>query len=363
MRFIEAFFLREWQRTSAWQIVLRPVALLFWLLVYLRRWSFGRGWRASRHLSKPVVVIGNITVGGTGKTPLVIALSARLRSRGRMAAIVTRGSGGREERVVRRVGALDADDALGDEARVIARRTQLPVYASTDRVAAGVLAFQENPNAALVLSDDGLQHYRLARDIEVAVVDGTRGLGNGWVLPAGPLREPVTRLNAVDCIVVNKTASTTRLAPRDSEPEEWLMQLRANSNTAPPIFEMRYGAERFVSVLDGAERKLADLIEQSSRQRVVAVAGIGFPARFFAHLMSLGVRVQAAHAFADHHGFRSEDFRDITADIIVMTEKDAVKCQAFADDRFVEMRVDALLPEAFYQFIESRLAALDANGH
>jgi tetraacyldisaccharide 4'-kinase len=363
MRFIEAFFLREWQRTSAWQILLRPFALLFWLIVCIRRWSFVHGWRKSQRLSRPVVVVGNVTVGGTGKTPLVIALSAHLRSQGRMATIITRGSGGSEQRLVRRIGVGDADNALGDEARVLARRTQLPVYASIDRVAAGSLAVQENPSTAIVLSDDGLQHYRLARDIEVAVVDGIRGLGNGWLLPAGPLREPITRLNAVDCIVVNGTASSTPLAVSGSQSEAWLTPLEANAKALPPIFEMHYGEERFVSVRDGAERALVDLIEQSSRQRLVAVAGIGFPARFFAHLVSLGLRLNATHAFADHHQFQSADFHDITADVILMTEKDAVKCQAFADERFVEMRVDAILSEAFYEFIESRLAALDANGH
>ncbi len=363
MRFIEAFFLREWQRKSAWQILLRPFATLFGFLVRFRRWSFLRGLRAQHCLPTPVIVVGNITVGGTGKTPLVVALTTHLRSRGRSSAIITRGSGGREGQAVRQIGAADVDNALGDEARLLAQRTQVPVYASIDRVAAGLHAIRENPETTFVLSDDGLQHYRLARDIEIAVVDGIRGMGNGLLLPAGPLREPIVRLSEVDCIVVNMTASATSLGASAPPPRDWLADIQVISNSPPPVFEMRYGNERFVSVRDQAERSVAQLVAESSRQRVVAIAGIGFPARFFAHLASLGVRLQATHAFADHHAFQPSDFRDIGADLILMTEKDAVKCKAFADERFVEMRVDAILPEAFYQLIESRLAALDANGH
>lgn len=322
-----------------------------------------RGWRERQRLSAPVIVVGNISVGGTGKTPLVIALAKRLGATGRRATIITRGSGGHEQHDVRRIGAGVADNALGDEARVLAQRSDVPVYASIDRVAAGLRAVREHPGNTVVLSDDGLQHYRLARDVEVAVIDGIRGLGNGGLLPAGPLREPISRLLSVDCIVVNMTAATSSLAANSLRSEEWMTQLRSHSNLIPPIFEMRYGDERFVSVRDGKERAFADLVEQSSRQRMVAVAGIGFPARFFAHLASLGLRLHEAQAFPDHHAFRAEEFRNIAADVILMTEKDAVKCRAFADERFVEMRVDAILPEAFYQFIESRLPALDANGH
>lgn len=363
MHFIEAFFLREWQQPSAWQLVLRPFAWLFSAVVRVRRWSFARGWHSSMQLPRPVLVVGNISVGGTGKTPLVVALAKRLKSKAQSVAIVTRGSGGHEQRLVRRIDPAETDQTQGDEARLLAKRTQAPVYASVDRVAAGLRALSEHPETALLLSDDGLQHYRLSRVLEVAVVDGIRGLGNGQLLPAGPLREPASRLATVDCIVVNTTASSAPNAQGELPRGDWLNQVGASQAHLPPIFAMQYGNESFVRLSSGAEVALDALAAQSFQQRVVAVAGIGYPARFFSHLRALGVQLHATHAFADHHAFVATDFRGLAADLILMTEKDAVKCRAFADARFVEMRVDAILPEAFYQFIESRLAALDANGH
>jgi tetraacyldisaccharide 4'-kinase len=193
-----------------------------------------------------------------------------------------------------------------------------------------------------VVSDDGLQHYALARDVELAVVDGERRFGNGLLLPSGPLREPVSRLRTVDAAVVNGGYSDTVPAPRQ--------------------FAMHLGHERFVRLRDREERSPEEFALLARGLSVAAIAGIGNPDRFFAHLGSLGIAMRT-HAFPDHHLYRASDLKLPGAELVVMTEKDAVKCAAFADDRLWYLRVDATLPPGFEDFLLERLAASRRKPH
>jgi tetraacyldisaccharide 4'-kinase len=287
------------------------------------------------------VVVGNISVGGTGKTPLVISIVELLRAHGWRPGVVARGYGRVPPReqdplgVVRVLPDVATPEHFGDEPVLIARRSRVPVYISPDRVAATRALLAADPEVNVIVADDGLQHYALARDVEIGVVDGERRFGNGLPLPAGPLREPVARLAEVDAVVVNGASDVTL--------------------PAVPRFTMRYGGEGFVSLANGAERSPAQLAMALRGVRVAAIAGIGHPQRFFDHLESFGIRA-APHAFPDHHLYHARDLRLPGAEAILMTEKDAVKCAGIADSRMWFMRVDAVLPPEFDDFLLSRLA-------
>lgn len=289
-------------------VTLLPVSLLFAAVAALRRLAYRTGILASERVGVPVIVVGNITVGGTGKTPLVLWLAEALRGRGRRPGIVSRGYGART-RVPRAVRPEDAPDVAGDEPLLLARRSGAPVWIGRDRVAAARALLAAHPECDLLISDDGLQHYRLRRDAEIAVIDG-RGAGNGWHLPAGPLREPVARLARVDALVINGE------------------RLPAGLVDVPPVpaFSMRLVGERF--------RRLGDASQTCGPEafaglRLHALAGIGHPQRFFDHLAALGLRA-VPHVFPDHHAYAAEDLAFEGADALLMTEKDAVKCAAFA---------------------------------
>jgi tetraacyldisaccharide 4'-kinase len=343
---MEAWFLREWQRNSLWQIGLRPVSWLFGWLVAVRRFLYRHDWLGSERIDVPVIVVGNITVGGTGKTPLVLALAATLKRAGYKPGIVTRGyrrdsKPGAEDFIIHVVPA-QISGPVGDEATLLANRSEVPVYAGADRVNAVHALREAHPEVNIIVSDDGLQHYALQRDLELCVVDGGRGLGNGALLPAGPLREPAARLGEVDAVVINGGGTSVQ-AP------------------SVPTFSMALSNESFV-FLRGGEPLTADAWRAKFDGRKIAViAGTGNPARFFSHVAGLGIRASITQAFADHHPFVANDLKAIDAEVILMTEKDAVKCFAFADDRMWFMRVDAMLPDAFGEFILARLQRLEAN--
>jgi len=308
-----------WSRLRPVHLILFPLSLVFWAVVTVRRQLYRAGWWKSERLPVPVVVIGNISVGGTGKTPLVLWLAQQLAAAGRHPGIITRGYGGSEN--VQEVPP-DADPAqAGDEPLLLARRSGCPVWTGRDRVAAGRALLAHHREVDVVISDDGLQHYRLARDGEVAVVDGQKRFGNGLLLPAGPLREPKSRLRQVDFVVVN------------GEPVPGLTD----------AFSMRLHGEVLVNL---AQPREARTVREFAGQRVHAIAGIGNPQRFFATLLDLGLEF-TAHAFPDHYAYRAEDLEFRAADAVVMTEKDAVKCAAFARSHFwylpVEAEVDAAL--------------------
>lgn len=261
----------------------------------------------------PVVVVGNITAGGTGKTPLTLALVAALTARGWRPGVVSRGYGGTQ----REPALLDdhPDPArYGDEPCLI-RASGVPVAVGRDRPAAAALLLQAGCN--VVIADDGLQHYALARDVEICVVDGARRFGNGRLLPAGPLREPLSRLRRVDFRVCNGEAGEGEYA-------------------------MRLAGGTAVSLTDGATRPLADF----GGQTVHAVAAIGHPERFFQSLRAQGLTV-IGHAFADHHAFVSQDLAVAGDAPLLMTDKDAIKCQSFARPGWWRVPIRAVLDDDF----------------
>lgn len=247
-----------------------------------------------------VVIVGNISVGGTGKTPLVIHLALELRARGRHPGIVSRGYRGDGGEVLEVTAGSDPG-IVGDEPLLLARRAACPVFVGRDRVAAARRLLVTYPECDLIIADDGLQHYRLERDVEIALVD-ERGVMNGWALPAGPLREPLSRLEQVDALVLNGAA----VSPAPTFPGA--------------TFSMRLLGERFHRLDEPSITcSAADLINA----RLHAVAGIGSPQRFFDHLTGMRL-VFSAHPFADHHDFSADEMQ-FAGDAILTTEKDAVK--------------------------------------
>ena len=320
---------RHWYRLTWLSIVLLPLAAVFRLVVAVRRCGFALGLLRSTRLPVPVIVVGNITAGGTGKTPLAIWLCGLLREHGYRPGIVSRGYGGHGQTLA---VAAQADPAIvGDEPVLLAQRALCPVWVGRDRVAAARALLAAHPECNLIVSDDGLQHYRLARDIEVAVVDGLRGLGNGLPLPAGPLRESPRRLAQVDAVVVNGESSFAL-------------------PTAAP-FLMRLEGTIFRNLLNPEFQ--AEAIDFGNR-RVHAIAGIGNPLRFFAQLQRLGLSF-TAHAFPDHHPYSPEDLKFDDADAIIMTEKDAIKCRHFARENHWMLAVDAHIDPDLGPLILDRL--------
>ncbi len=320
-------------RPTAIALVLLPLALLFRIGVATRRALYRIGVRHSIEVRAPVVVVGNIAVGGTGKTPLVAALALALTERGFRPGIVSRGYGRNDETgPALPVGPEDDPRRVGDEPLLLAR-AGYPVVVARDRVAACRALLSRHPRCDVILSDDGLQHYRLARRVEIAVVDGARGLGNGWLLPAGPLREPASRLETVDAVVVLG-------AEGDAAHAEF-----------PGAFAMRLVGDRFVRVDDPLTSAPATAF---GGRHVHALAGIGHPERFFGQLAAMGIEA-TPHRFADHHRFVAADLDIVDARAILMTEKDALKCEAFADDRCWYLPVSASIDERFVTLVEGKL--------
>lgn len=315
-------------RWRAWPLV--PLSGLFRAAAAIRRSLYHGGLRRVFRAPIPVVVVGNLSVGGTGKSPLVVRLAELLRQEGWRPGVVLRGYGGRARTWPRRVGPGDDAALVGDEAVMLARRCQCPVVAGPDRSAGVRLLLDQPETVDVVLCDDGLQHYALARDIEVVVVDGRRGWGNGYCLPAGPLREPRSRLRKVDFVVVTGATGGVvaghRMALVQRDP---------------------------VHLSDGRRGALGDFAGRS----VHAVAGIGNPARFFRQLTGSGLRI-VPHPFRDHYAFRPEDIRFGDGREVVMTEKDAVKCLAFAGPEHWYVPVDAVPAPEFEAALLQRLNGL-----
>ena len=293
-------------RTGSW--LLRPLSLLYGLIAAARRAGYRSGWLRSRRIAAPVVVIGNLTLGGTGKTPLVIALARALAQRGLKVGVVSRGHG-RDETGVRAVDGASTARQVGDEPLLIARSSGVPVVVGADRVAAAQRLVADG--AQLILCDDGLQHYRLARDLEIVVIDTERGVGNGRLLPAGPLREPLSRLRGVDWIALTGAGAALLNVPLPQ---------------GTPCLGMRRRIDVARSISDASRSVPLTHFRDSS---VHAVAGIGAPERFFRLLREHGIEV-TEHAFPDHHPFRAEQLMFGDDRNVLMTEKDAVKCAAFA---------------------------------
>ena len=321
-----------WAHVTWLTILLAPLSWLYRAVVSVRVSFYRRGWQRSVHLPVPVIVVGNISVGGTGKTPLVLWLAERLRVVGYRPGIISRGYGGNSKRP--RAVLADSDAALyGDEPVLFARASGCPVWTGKNRVATARALLAANPQCNVIISDDGLQHYRLARDVEIAVVDGTRGHGNGWLLPAGPLREPVTRLHSVDAVVVRGLAPDSLMGSLHSP------------------FTMTLEPAKLRNLHD-ANRTLA--FKSLKGKRVHAVAGIGNPQQFFDTLTQLGI-AHTPHAYADHHAYSAADIAFEACDAVVMTEKDAVKCERYASDDHWALQAEARVHQSLAQRVLERL--------
>ncbi len=305
--------------------VLWPLSWLYCTVATLRRLSYHLGVLRVTRMPVPVIVVGNLSVGGTGKTPLVTALVGALRAKGYLPGIVSRGYRGKARQWPQQVRA-DSDPAIvGDEAVLLARRTGCPMAVAPNRVAAA-RALLKYAHCDVIVTDDGLQHYALGRDMEILVVDGIRRFGNGRCLPAGPLREPKYRAARVDLVVTNGLAAAHE-------------------------FAMRYEGEELHNLADpGLRQPLSALAGKT----VHAVAGIGHPSRFFTTLQKAGLKLKT-HPFPDHHEYCASDLEFDDGYPVIMTEKDAVKCRRFeAADRWY-LPVDAELPDRFFDTVVQKL--------
>lgn len=321
-----------WYKDARWLRLLSPLSVVFGAVSSLRRHWYQRPGKA--YASRlPVIVVGNITAGGTGKTPLVIYLACQLQARGFSPGIVSRGYGSKAPSYPFAVTAETGHREAGEEPLMIARNTRCPVIIDPDRVAA-VQMLETRYDCDIVISDDGMQHYRLGRTVEIAVVDGQRGFGNGRLLPSGPLREKPGRLAGVDLVVCN------------GEAPEGLPAGTLRMDLVPT---------HLVHLVDGKTLDVNDpALAGMTAKKVHAVAGIGNPERFFNSLCGCGFDI-ITHVYRDHHHYSKQDIAFSDQLDVVMTEKDATKCRDIATPRHWYLKVDAHLPDAFMQRIEQKI--------
>jgi tetraacyldisaccharide 4'-kinase len=309
-----------WYQKTPLRWFLWPASLVYQLISWIRR-KYLQIYR-ERQFDVPIIVVGNISVGGVGKTPLVIALANELLRQGLRVGIVSRGYGSLIESYPYEVLSSDDAELVGDEPLMLTLRTKCPVVIAPKRVSA-VEYLLDKHQIQVIISDDGLQHYEMGRTLEIAVVDGTRVFGNGLCLPAGPLRESPRRLKRVDFIVANGL-------------------MTANNSQLNTAYKMNLMPGYLASLSSGKHVAWEDIDTP-----IAAVAGIGNPDRFFATLHTLGLSFQP-YRFADHYSFKQDDFLYLAKNV-VMTEKDAVKCREFATDTMYFLSVDAKLSDSFWQ--------------
>ena len=324
-----AFIVNAWYQGAWWLLLLAPLSFVYWLLISLRALLYKPGLKRIYRASVPVIVVGNITAGGTGKSPVVIALVKFCRNLGLKPGVVSRGYGSNASSYPFAVNTNTDPKQGGDEPVMIAQATNAPVVIGADRSLAIEQLIEQQCN--IIIADDGLQHHAMARDIEIVVMDAARQLGNGLLLPMGPLREPKGRLQKVDFCIENGRKQT------DSH---YSMQLK-------PL--------QFVNIKTGAEIALQDFM--ASYQQVHAVTGIGNPQRFFTSLSDLGLSFTET-TYPDHHAFSAVDIQYDDDLPVVMTAKDAVKVMHFSQDHYYYLAVEAEIESAFFQQFEQRLRTL-----
>lgn len=318
----------SWYRPSLLNWLLIPLSWLYRFIIRLRRQAYRYGILKQLSLTVPVIVVGNISVGGSGKTPFVIWLAQYLQSHGWQPGIISRGYGGKANHYPCSVHLNSLAAEVGDEPLLIHQRTQCPVVVAPDRVAAGKQLLAEN-NCNVIITDDGLQHYRLQRDLEIVIIDTRRGLGNQLCLPAGPLREPISRLKTVDFTIFHG----------EPTPQHQTMQLHLQQ------------------AIQLQNNSIHQPLTEFADTPIHAVAGIGHPQRFFEQLQQLGLTI-IPHAFSDHHAYTEADFQFAEAYPILMTEKDAVKCQVFATKNMWYVPAEAKLNPSLGSEIDKKLREL-----
>ncbi|MDQ7988021.1 MAG: tetraacyldisaccharide 4'-kinase [Candidatus Dactylopiibacterium sp.] len=328
-----------WDARGGLALAWLPVAALFGVLAALRRLAYRGGLLRSERLPVPVVVVGNLAAGGSGKTPVVIWLARALREAGHVPGILSRGYGG-SARLPEAVRPDSDPDRCGDEPVLLARRTGCPLWIGRRRADAARALLAAHPEVNVLITDDGLQHYALARDAEIVVLN-ERILGNGWLMPAGPLREPLGRLRTATLLIANGDLGATLRARLPARPCA-SMTLRAGH-----LWRLAVPAER------------CDAAAFAGR-RVHALAGIADPDRFFASLRALGLTLASTRAFGDHHRFTPQDLRVPEGDVLLLTEKDAVKCAALAPPDCWVLPVEAQLDAAALKPVLERLHGSEA---
>lgn len=320
-----------WSGRSRLYLLLLPLSLLYGLVSNLLRLSYRWGWRKAWRAPVPVVIVGNLTAGGNGKTPVVIWLVQALQQRGLRVGVVSRGYGGKAEHYPLVLGPETTTTEAGDEPVLIYQRTGAAVAVAPVRRQA-VEALVRGSGVDIIVTDDGLQHYALARDIEIVVVDGERRFGNGWWLPAGPMRERAGRLKGVTAVITN------------------------GGTALPGELAMKLVPGQAVNLLSGLRQPAAEL------ENVVAMAGIGHPPRFFNTLQQQGVVPLKQVAFADHQNYSAERLQSLTTpgQTLLMTEKDAVKVRTFAAENWWYLPVDASLPVSDAETLVTAITALSS---
>lgn len=337
---LESLVTRQWYAGGTLSTALRPLGALYCVASRLRAGFYARGRRRSARL--PSLVVGNLTAGGSGKTPLVLAIARHLVQTGWRPALVSRGYRAHPPGFPYLVSPADDPTQAGDEPLLLAQRSGLPVVIGPDRLADVDWLF-EHQKTDIVVLDDGFQHLRLMPDLSFVVVDGQRGFGVARCLPAGPLREPLSALGRADALIANGSWV----------PSESILALGL------PVFEMRMQPRSLLSVRDaGVCQDLAFL----KGQRVHAVSGIGHPERFFDQLERLGATLER-HPFPDHHAFKKDDFRHMRDAPVVMTEKDAVKCGALSLENTWALRIEAALDPTFWGWLDQRLGLMRSHQH
>jgi tetraacyldisaccharide 4'-kinase len=330
-----------WSSKTPLNFLLLPSSWLFGLIVAFRRGMYDRGLLPAAHPGVPVIVVGNLNAGGSGKTPFVIWLAEWLKDQGYCPGVISRGYG-RRDRLTRYVSMDSPAEEVGDEPLLIHVKTGVPVAVGSDRLEAARLLLARSPGVDIIVSDDGLQHYRMNRDLELVLVDAEAGFGNGWMLPAGPLREPPSRLNRADALILTRRNEAAR-----------------EISTGLPVFDVRHEPGGFRNLADGRLVQTLPLRQdiEGKDHAVLAVAGIARPQAFFNLLTKLGVR-HLPRAFPDHHVYRAADLDQGAS--VVMTEKDAVKCRAFAGPDWWSLELNIAPAGGLEAWLARRLASSKA---
>ncbi|OQW70674.1 MAG: tetraacyldisaccharide 4'-kinase [Proteobacteria bacterium ST_bin12] len=335
MTLTQEIIYQAWHKRNAlFYWVLVPLSWVFALISLLRRYAYRLGLLKTHSLPVPVIIIGNIHMGGSGKTPVVIWMVEQLREQGYEPAVISRGYGG-TAKLPTPVYASSNPRLVGDEPVLIANRCNCPIFVGANRVHVGLELLKAHPSCNVIISDDGLQHYRLKRDMEIAVIDAETYLKNACLLPAGSLREPMGRLQKVDAIIKNGQENT--------EDE--------HSVSVTDAYQMQLIGTQFYNLVDPDIKATAVYFKRKS---IKAIAGIGNPARFYEHLRHLGLNFSST-SFEDHHAFTTADFAQLECDVLLMTEKDAVKCKPFAQAHHWVLPIEAKIDGDLMQLVLKKL--------
>ena len=323
---------RQYYKKSSWIFILLPLSFIYYLIIFFRCWAYKIGIFNSIKMDVPVVIVGNITIGGTGKTPLVIWLLEKLLKIGMKPGLICGGYNSNANSPQEVFTDSEVSD-VGDEALMVKFRFKknninIPIFVGKKKAQVGKALLNCYPDINIIISDDGLQHYKLKRDFEIAVVDEVRKFGNEFLIPTGPLREPVNRLTKVDAVIVNSRTLKT-----------WEYG-----------YGMTYFGETLVNCLRNNHISDLDVLEKE----IVAITGIGNPERFFEQLSTSGLEFKEV-IFNDHHFFTESDFKDYDGMDIIMTEKDAVKCKSFAKENFWYLPVYADVEEKLFERMIKKL--------